>query len=109
MLITIKKAQFQLFIEDEDLQTDTLGGLCAKKLKRRLDDLRAAKSLEELRHAPGFYKIVSDKKGHFSCNLDEHHSLLLESHTTPIPKDINGEYNWSSVQGITIVEIISLK
>jgi len=106
MIITFKNPQIHVIITNDVRIVGKLGAICAKRLKRRLDDLRAAKSLSELRSAPGGYKMTSEKKGQFSCDLDHQHCLVFEAHKKPLPTTSDGECNWFAIDGIAIVDII---
>jgi proteic killer suppression protein len=109
MLVTFKNPRIHAIFKDDMRLVGKLGADSVKRLKRRLDDLRAAKSLVELRHAPGSYRIVSERKGQFTCNIDASYQLAFESHKKPLLKNRHGEYDWSSVSGIAIVEITKYK
>jgi proteic killer suppression protein len=48
------------------------------KLKRRLDDIRAAESLDVLRTLPGRYHALSaNRAGQWACDLEGPHRLIF--------------------------------
>jgi plasmid maintenance system killer protein len=51
----------------------------ANRLRQRLDDLHAAENLETMRHLPGrLHKLVADREGQLSLDLDGPYRLILE-------------------------------
>ena len=74
----------------------------------RLDDLRAAETLEDVRHLPGrYHELVEDRKGQWSCNLNHPYRLIFEPHENPIPMNEHAQYIWLEIKGVDIVEIVN--
>lgn len=46
-----------------------------------------------------------DRKGQWSCDLDQPYRLIFKPHEDPIPEDEYGRYIWIE---ITVVEIIEI-
>ena len=83
------------------------GSAVSKKLKRRLADLRAAESLEELRDLPGkCHELRGDRDGELAVSLDGGKRLIF----APNPPQPGGKgaskLNWTDVTAITIIEIV---
>jgi len=78
-----------------------------KLFEIRLDDLRAAESLEDLRYVSGSYHELSqNRKGQWACNLDQPYRLIFKPQENPIPTDNDGKYIWCEIEGIELTEII---
>lgn len=79
----------------------------AEKIMQRLDQIRAADTLEDLRHVPGnFHELTGDRNGEWACNLTGQMRLVFEPHNMPLPRLNNGSVDWSAIEGITVLEII---
>ena len=78
----------------------------ADLIKRRLDALRAAETLEDVRYVPGrFHELTGDRKGQWACDLDHPYRLVFVPHEDPIPTDEDGKYIWIEIEGIDVTEI----
>lgn len=83
-----------------------MGEKRAKLYKRRLDDLRAADTLEDVRYLPGHYhELTGDRKGQWACDLDQPYRLVFTPTANPIPTDPDGKAVWMLICEITIEEI----
>lgn len=75
-------------------------------IQRRLDDLRAADTLEDVRHLPGrYHELTADRKGQWACDLDQPYRLIFSPHEYPIPVNEDGQYIWIEIKGVEIIEI----
>ncbi len=88
---------------------------CKKKLGekrgttflKRLVDLRLADTLEDARDLPGrFHELTTNRKGQWACDLDYPYRLIFTPQERPIPTNEDGQYIWSEILGIEIIEII---
>ncbi|HVR98337.1 MAG TPA: type II toxin-antitoxin system RelE/ParE family toxin [Thermoanaerobaculia bacterium] len=78
----------------------------AKRLGRRLDDLRAAETLAVMRSLPGrCHELSANLKGQLAIDLDGPYRLIFEPAHDPIPVDDNGRLVWSLVTAIRILRI----
>ncbi len=83
---------------DRNSLVKNYGSRRAAILMRRLDDIRSAACLADLRFLPGHYHALSgDRKGQWACDLDQPYRLILE------PVEDDGD--WKSVAVIDIIEI----
>ena len=83
-----------------------LGEKRFKKYKQRLDQLKASKTLEDVRFQPGrFHELTSDRKGQWACDLDHPYRLIFEPQESPIPLDSDGKYIWLEIKGVEVIEI----
>jgi proteic killer suppression protein len=84
-----------------------LGYIRSKILSKRLNDLRVAETLEDVRYLPGHYhELVENRKGQWACDLDQPYRLVFEPHENPIPVTSDGNYIWVEIKGVEIIEII---
>lgn len=84
------------------------GTLRGRLIKLRLDAMRAADNLEELRHVPGnFHELTGNRKGQWACSLDQPYRLIFEPHEDPIPTDDDGKYIWLDIKGVDVTEIVN--
>jgi proteic killer suppression protein len=85
-----------------------LGLQRAKLFNRRLQDLWDVETLEDMRHLPGHYhELTGDRKGQWSCSLDQPFRLVFRPLEIPIPTDADGRYIWSEIKGVIIIEIVN--
>lgn len=77
----------------------------ADKLGRRLGQLYASDTLEDLRHAPGhWHELRADRAGVVSADLDHPYRLLFRPNHEP-PTIDHGRLDWSAVTSVVIIEI----
>lgn len=107
MNITFKNSKIEKYANNDRLAVRKLGTIRAKYLKQRLDELRAAATLEDVRHLPGrFHDLKDNRKGQWSCDLDQPYRLIFEPHEDPIPTNEDGQYLWIEILGVEIIEIV---
>jgi len=67
-------------LEDFDRLVKVYGALRAKLIRRRLDTVRMAESMEQLRGFPGrFHELTGNRKGQWACDLDQPYRLILKA------------------------------
>ena len=77
-----------------------------KRVGRRLDDLAAAKSLEDMRMLSGrCHQLGADRAGSLALDLDGPYRLIFEPAHNPLPMNDDGGLIWSEVWKIRILEI----
>jgi len=79
----------------------------AKILGRRLDDLRAAETLDDMRNMPGDCHEYKHRKDFlFTLDLDGPWRLYFRPCNEPLPLTNNGEnLDWSRVTRVEIIEV----
>jgi plasmid maintenance system killer protein len=79
-----------------------------KLLRRRLDELSAAPSLETMRKLPGArcHELTGNLKGKLAVDLDHPYRLLFEPAHDPAPCKDHGGLDWTKVTAIAVLEII---
>jgi proteic killer suppression protein len=84
------------------------GQPAAKNLKTRLDDLRAARSMDDMRNLPGRWEeLTGERRGYFSCRLDKALRLILRPSRQPPPTKEDGGLDWQRIDQITITELVN--
>lgn len=78
----------------------------AKLIRRRLDELRAADTLEDLRHlpAPRCHELIGDRNGQLSVDLDHPYRLIFVPEE-PIPTKSDGSLDWVQVRAIVVLGV----
>jgi proteic killer suppression protein len=84
-----------------------IGNRMAKLLVTRLNALRDANTLEDLRNMPGrFHELIGERKGQWSCDLEHPFRLVFKPHENPIPVNGHGQYIWFEISGVEVIEIV---
>jgi proteic killer suppression protein len=85
-----------------------LGPQCAARLQQRLEELRAAATLEDMRALPGArcHELTQDLKGQLAVDLVHPRRLIFEPAHDPAPTKADGGLDWSKVTEIVILEIV---
>jgi len=97
--------------KDIDLFNDTktltrrFGDKRAKLIRRRLDELRAADTLEDMRGIGRCHELSGDKKYILSVDLDGPYRLLFKPGHHPIPQKPDGGLDWPEVTLIMILNV----
>lgn len=79
----------------------------AKLIRRRLDDLRAAPTLEVMRSLPGrCHELAGNRKGQLSLDLDGPYRLRFRPVGNPIPLKEDGGLAWSKVKSVSVIAIV---
>ena len=98
MEIVFKDKHMFRAVQDKRLLLRTYGSFRAGILMRRLDDMRAAENMAELKLLPGHYhELTGDRKGQWACDLDHPYRLIME------PDGNNADFS-----KITVVDIIEI-
>ncbi|APY10274.1 killer suppression protein HigA [Seonamhaeicola sp. S2-3] len=106
MNISFSNSKLKKYANNDDQGVKNLGALRHKKYKKRLDQLRASMTLEDVRYQPGrFHELTGDRKGQWACDLDHPYRLIFKPREDPIPTDGNGKYIWVEILGVDIIEI----
>ena len=107
MDISFGDSKLEKYANDDKRAIKKLGGLRASIYKKRLDDLKAAETLEDVRHLPGkYHELSGDRKGYWACSLDNPYRLIFKPQEDPIPENENGQYVWIKILGIEVTEIV---
>ena len=78
----------------------------AKRIRQRLDELKAAPKLADMRTLPGRCHELKGTKNHtLSLDLDGPYRLILKPSNDPIPLNHDGGLDWNAVTAITVQEV----
>lgn len=107
MKIQYKDSKLKKCAEDERKCVKEMGKIRAEKFQRRLNNLDVAETLEDTRFLPGnYHELTGDRKGQWSCDLDQPYRLIFEPNVQPIPTKEDGGYDWKQITSVTIIEIV---
>lgn len=103
MDIVFATAQFRKECNSYKLLVRRHGQRRANKIKKRLDDLRAANTLEDMVNLPGrCHELTGNRSGELSLDLDHPHRLIFEPANNPIPRKADGGLDWTQVTAVRI-------
>jgi proteic killer suppression protein len=78
----------------------------AKKVGLRLDQMRAAMSLQVFKTVhPRCHSLTGDRNGQWSADLDGPYRLIFEIADDPIPLDEHGNINLAQVRKVRIIDV----
>ena len=78
----------------------------SKRIRRRLDDLRAAENLNVMRVLPGRCHELRKIRGlQLSLNLDGPNRLIFEPADNPLPVKADGGLDWGEVRIVRILGV----
>lgn len=79
----------------------------AGQVRKRLDDLSAAATLEDMKTLPGRCEELSgERKGQLSVRLGANYRLIFEPYHDPIPTKLDGGLDWTHLTTIRVIEVI---
>lgn len=108
MEITFTDKKLEKLANDDRKMVKELGKIRATILRRRLTQLEDATTLEEVRYLPGnYHELKNNRKGQWSCDLDQPYRLVFTPHENPIPTNTDGQYIWLEITGVEVIEIIN--
>lgn len=108
MEIDFEDKKFEKLANDDRKLDREFGKIRADKIKARLAQLRAADTLEDVRHLPGnYHELKSNRKGQWACDLDQPYRLVFTPQERPIPTNDDGQYIWLRITGVAIIEVIN--
>ncbi len=104
MQITYASKAIQRLCEEDKHQRKQLGEKRAKRLKNRLNELRAVEYVSQLQLGRP-HPLTGGRAGQFSVDLDGPMRLLFEPTDQPPPTLEAGGIDWRQVSSIRILEI----
>jgi len=104
--ISFANRKLQKLCESEKELRKAYGSDGAKKAMRRLTDLRAASTLEDMRHLPGrIHELASDRDGQLAIDLAGGWRLILEPTNGWPPEKAEGARVWTAIDAVQVLEI----
>jgi plasmid maintenance system killer protein len=89
---------------DKELRREH-GPVRARRIQQRLNDLRAAETLDDMRMLPGrCHELSANRAGQLSLDLDHPYRLLFRptEDTEPGP---GGGLDWTNVTAVTVISV----
>jgi len=78
----------------------------ANRIRRRLDDLRAANVLEDMRNISGrCHELTNNRAEQLSLDLDHPYRLIFEPADDPILRKLDGGIDWTKVTRVKILGV----
>ena len=75
-----------------------------KKIRRRLDDLQPAHTLDSMRTLPGrCHELKGNRANQISLDLVHPQRLIFEPANEPIPRKPDGGIDWTQVTAIQVL------
>lgn len=82
------------------------GDRMARVIRRRLDDLDAAETLEDMRNIAGrCHELLGDRTGQLSLDLVHPQRLIFVPEGEPIPRKPDGGLDWTQIRSVRILGI----
>ncbi len=107
MDITFADKKLRKLVHDERKLAREFGKVRAGKITLRLNQLRDATSLEDVRNLAGrYHELSGDRKGQWACDLDQPYRLVFVPHERPVPENEHGQYIWAEIRGVEIIEVV---
>ncbi len=105
--VTFTDKKLKKLSADYDKCRHKMGDKRAKLFVTRLNALRDATTLEDVRNLPGrFHELTGNRKGQWTCDLDQPYRLVFTPHENPIPENEHGQYIWLEIKGVEVIEIV---
>jgi proteic killer suppression protein len=104
MQITFASKTIQSLCEEEKHQLKQPGAKRAKRLKNRLNELRAVQNVSQLQLGRP-HALTGDRAGQYSVDLDGPMRLLFEPTDQPPPTMAAGGIDWQQVTSVRLLEI----
>jgi plasmid maintenance system killer protein len=107
MDITFRTAKLRKACNDASVRKKTFGPRTSEILGRRLDDLRAADDLDQIRRLPGLrcHELKGARAGQLAVDLDHPRRVVFEPEE-PRPLRDDGSLDWAQVTSIVVIEVV---
>lgn len=104
--ISFASRKLKQLCESEKELRKAYGSDGAKKATRRLSDLRAAATLEDMRNLPGrVHELTGDRKGQLAIDLAGAWRLILAPTSGWPAEKAEGARAWTTIDAVTVLEI----
>lgn len=106
MIIIFQNPKFQNECNNQKILKKKYGDIPAKRIRQRLDDLKAAPDLETMKALPGrCHELKGDRQGQLSLDLVHPLRLIFVPADTPPAKKDDGGIDWLNVHVVKILGI----
>jgi plasmid maintenance system killer protein len=105
--IMFMSQKFAKIVNDQKLLVREYGDRQARLVRRRLDELRDAYNLEDLRSLPQArcHELTGDRAGQLSVDLVHPYRLIITPANEPPPMKPDGGLDWSRVTAVLIIRV----
>jgi len=104
--ISFVNRKTQRLCESEKELQKALGKAGAKKAIRRLSDLRAAATLEDMRNLPGrTHELTGDRDGQLAIELADGFRLIVAPTDGWPTEKKEGAHVWAEIEAVQVLEI----
>ena len=105
VLFSTRRLQRQLTEQSRLLQAYGKNG--AKRINLRLQQLRAAPTLENMRNLPGrCHELSGGRSGRLAVDVEQPYRMIFRPTDDPPPSKEDGGLDWAKVKSITVLEIV---
>lgn len=106
MEISFASRKLQKLCESEKDLRRAHGSDGAKKAMRRLTDLRAAATLEDMRNLPGrIHELAGEREGQLAIDLAGGWRLILVPKNSWPTERLEGTHVWTAIDAVQVLEI----
>jgi toxin HigB-1 len=78
----------------------------AKRIRQRLDDLRAVANLDEMSRISGrLHPLTKNLDGWFALDLKHPDRLIIEPANDPLPVKEDGGLDWTRVTAVRVIRV----
>lgn len=106
MIIDFSNNDFEEECNNHRLLVRRQGNIRANRIRRRLDDLRAAEVLADMRNLPGrCHELRGTRSGQLSLDLDHPYRLIFEPAENPAPRKPDGGLDWDEIASVRIIGV----
>ena len=107
LIINFQDQDFCDVCNNDKLLKRKYGDICAKKIRRRLDDLSAADNLEVMKTLPGrCHELKGNRHGQLSLDLEHPLRLIFVPDDFPPSLKVDGGIDWENV---TVIKILGIE
>ncbi len=83
-------------------------GTMARRVAQRMEDLRAAKTLDVMKTIPAAHchELKQDRKGQLAVRISGNYRIVFEPYEKLPAKNDDNSLNWTAITIIEIIEVI---
>ena len=106
MDVSFASPKLQKLCESEKELRKAYGSGGAKKVMRRLSDLRAAGTLEDMRNLPGrIHELSGDRDGQLAIDLAGGWRLIVAPTSGWPAEKAEGAHVWTTIDAVKVLEV----
>lgn len=103
MELSFRTREIRLLCENPSKAESTFGLAVSEYLRRRIADLHAARTVDDL--VAGYPRFTDDTHGKMRIDIAGTHELLFQPNHQSLSRDSAGLVDWTRIHRIQIVEI----